>query len=165
MVACEILGARRLEGHRESPAQNPPFGQNRAAHQMNPNNTLADQVNATVLYLGENAQGSHMFGNGSNLATHIFEKLSDGATRFGRRIDTRNREFIHSGPYASGQNDAAANRPYNPTRSYGRAAVVEYATGYLRALVEKIPLSQSPNPVLTEAEHNALRAKMARGRS
>lgn len=119
---------------------------------MNPNNTLADQVGSPAFFLGESAQGQFLFGNGTPIASHIFSDLKEGAERFGHRLDTKDREYIHSGPYANGRTDASAAKPYNPVRSYGRQAVLEYGHGYLRGLLDKMP-KKPTETVLTAEEH------------
>ena len=122
--------------------------------------SLADQLGSPVQFLGENPQGQFMFANGGFLATHVFGTLPEGVTRFGRRIDVKAKEYLHSGQYAEGRATARDGAPYAPNRSYGRQAVLEYGHGYLAGLLDALPASVK-SPVLTEAEHNAM---MKRGR-
>jgi hypothetical protein len=130
----------------------------------NPRNTFADITGQAALYLGENVHGHFQFGNGSMLVSHVFPTLQEGVERFGKRIVTNNESYKFSGPYATGIADATADKPYAPTRSHGRQAVLEYGTGYLRGLIEKAPAAPRPKNVFTEAEHNAMMDK-AEGRA
>lgn len=122
---------------------------------MNTRNTVADQVAAPAFYFGESAQGQFLFGNGSPIITDVFQTLAEGAERFGHRLDLKDREYIHSGPYANGRADASAKKPYAPVRSYGTQAVLEYGTGYLRGLVENMP-PFARDRVLTPGEHEKM---------
>jgi len=129
----------------------------------NPKNTFADITGMAALFLGENVHGHFMFGNGSPLVTHVFPALPEAVERFGKRIVTNNKSYAFSGPYAEGIAHAKAGKPYAPTRSHGKQAVLEYGTGYLRGLIEGVPVAPAAKTTLTEAEHNAMMDK-AEGR-
>jgi hypothetical protein len=131
---------------------------------INHKNTFADITGMAVLYLGENVHQHFQFGNGSVLVSHLFETLPEAVERFGRRIVTNNDSYKFSGPYIDGIEAAKAGKPYAPTRSHGRQAVLEYGTGYLRGLIEKTPVAPAVKDTLTEKEHNAMMDK-AEGRS
>jgi hypothetical protein len=131
---------------------------------QNPRNTFADITGQAALYLGENVHGHFQFGNGSMLVSHVFPTLAEGVERFGRRIVTNNKSYAYSGPYVEGIAAAKAEKPYAPVRSMGRQAVLEYGTGYLRGLIEALPVELKAPEVLTEKQHNAMMDK-AEGRS
>jgi hypothetical protein len=131
---------------------------------MNHKNTFADITGMPVTYAGENHIGQFMACNGAMLVTDIFATPQEMVERFGKRIRTFDAEMKYSGSYAAGLTDSAAGKPYAPTRSHGRQAVLEYGTGYLRGLIEKAPVVPKAKDTLTEAEHNAMMDK-AEGRA
>lgn len=129
---------------------------------QNPTHTLADTLGAPAAYMGQNAAGQFLFASGSPIPTHIFDTMNEAVQRFGRRIDTRAVEFRHSAPFADGRKAAKDGTPFSPPQKAGQQSVLEYGHGYLSFLVESLPASNR-NPVLTEAEHNAM-MKRADGR-
>jgi hypothetical protein len=73
-----------------------------------------------------------MFGNGSPLATDIFNTLEEAVERFGKRIKIDNRVYAQSLNFKTGY----SAKTYSPRPNCDRVERIEYGMGYLKRLIE-----------------------------
>lgn len=104
---------------------------------LNRESTFQDEVNLPAYFLGQNVQGQFLAGNGSLLVSHIFRTPEELLARFGKRLDLKEGEYKFSGSFAAGKTAALAGKSYEPVKSHGTQAVLEYGHGYLSGLREK----------------------------
>lgn len=115
---------------------------------MNRGPTLADRINADVLFHGVNAHKQFMFKNGSNLVTNLFVTLEEAVARFGQRIKIDDRVLRHSTPFQNG----LASTTYSPRPGADQQELHEYGSGYLKRLLS--PAAAVPVPVTPEMHTN-----------
>lgn len=107
-------------------------------------------LNYEAYYLGENAVGQHLFGNGQRIANEIFSTLEAAVRRFGERIVIDEATLRYSGPYDAGRRDALASKAYSPPVS--PQARTEYGHGYIKGLLApKPPTRLAQPPALPDA--------------
>jgi hypothetical protein len=128
-------------------------------------NTTADIMGLEVTYFGLNGVKQHMFGNGSPLATDIFNTLEEAVERFGKRIKIDSRAYVQSINFKAGYADTS----YAPRPNMDRVERIEYGMGYLKRLIERDEAAKTaakPNPVDMRLPHEVMadRAKVAQAK-
>lgn len=105
-------------------------------------------------YLGENGVGQHLFGNGSKIATEVFNSLPEAVKALGSRIVIDEASLKYSVFYNAGLKHALSGAAYAaPTAP---AARLEYGFGYIKGLLTRrvprpAPAKLTP-PVAVPAE-------------
>lgn len=107
---------------------------------MNSKNSYADVMGMSVSYNGRNKVGQFCFCNGSPLTTDVYDTIEEAMERFGKRIDTRAKEFKYSTPWERGKRDAIKKVPREPGNdSVGPQALLEYDLGYIDGMQTFLP--------------------------
>ena len=113
---------------------------------------LADQMGFEVTYHGVSGVGQHMFANGELVVTDVFNTLDEAVTRFGKRIDTKKKEFFYALMYMEGHATAKSHRPYRPMLKDAQS-LKEYGLGYVQGIYDRqvkeavaVPVVEAPPP-------------------
>lgn len=130
---------------------------------MNSKNSMGDALGLDVTYFGQNGVKQHMFGNGTPIATDIFNTLEEAVQRFGKRIKIDPRPYVQSLNFKQGYEATA----YAPRANADRVERIEYGMGYLKGLIERGEKARVvPKPVDMRMPHEVLadRVKAERAR-
>jgi hypothetical protein len=96
-------------------------------------NTYADVMKLDVEYAGVNPVKQHMFRNGVPLVTDVFFTLEEAFGRFGDRIQTHDKQYRLSAPFADGRKATK----YAPRPGAKGQEQIEYALGYIAGIKER----------------------------
>jgi hypothetical protein len=120
---------------------------------MNSKNSMGDALGLDVTYFGQNGVKQHMFGNGTPIATDIFNTLEEAVQRFGKRIKIDPRPYVQSLNFKQGYEATA----YAPRPNADRVERIEYGMGYLKGLIERGEKARVvPKPVDMRMPHEVL---------
>lgn len=120
---------------------------------MNSKNSMGDALGLDVTYFGQNGVKQHMFGNGTPIATDIFNTLEEAYARFGKRIKIDPRPYVQSLNFKQGYEATA----YAPRPNADRVERIEYGMGYLKGLIERGEKARVvPKPVDMRMPHEVL---------